>query len=82
MLPQALLTLILLRALHINPGISAYAQLHVAFDFNQIPLAPPGTCIVVHENPDSHDPGIPMTSTDGTRYQHQITTDAIAPGLG
>ena len=49
LLPQAILTLNLLRGSRINPNLSAWAQVHGAFDFNQTPVAPPGTC--VHEKP-------------------------------
>jgi hypothetical protein len=51
LLPQALLTLNLLRGSRINPRLSAYAQVHGAFDFNRMPLAPPGTRVLVHEKP-------------------------------
>ena len=43
LLPQAELTLNLLRASRLNPKISAYAQLEGTFDFTRTPLAPPGT---------------------------------------
>jgi hypothetical protein len=52
-LPQATLTLNLLRKSRINPRMSAYAQLNRHFDFNSTPLAPPpGTRIIAHEKPD------------------------------
>ena len=51
MLKQADTTLNLLRASRINPKLSAYAQLHGAFDYNATPLVPPGTKIIVHEKP-------------------------------
>jgi hypothetical protein len=41
LLPQATITLNLLRKSRINPRISAYAQLSGSFDFNRTPLAPP-----------------------------------------
>ena len=40
-LPQALITLKLLRPSRINPQLSAYAQMYGAFDYNRTPLAPP-----------------------------------------
>jgi hypothetical protein len=52
LLPQATITLNLLRKSIINPRMSAYAQLNGHFDFNRIPLAPPGTRIIAHEKPD------------------------------
>jgi hypothetical protein len=39
----------LLRGSRINPRLSAHAQVHGAFDFNRTPLAPPGTCVLVHD---------------------------------
>jgi hypothetical protein len=51
LLPQALITLNLLRRSRINPRLSAYAQVHGAFDFNRTPLAPPGTRVLIHEKP-------------------------------
>ena len=51
LLPHCLLTLNLLRPSRINPKLSAYAQLHGAFDFNRTPLAPPGTKIIIHDKP-------------------------------
>jgi hypothetical protein len=51
LLPQALISLNLLRGSRINPRLSAYAQLHGDFDYNRTPLAPPGTRVFVHEKP-------------------------------
>ena len=51
LLPQAILTLNLLRGSRINPNLSAWAQVHGAFDFNRTPVAPPGTRVLVHEKP-------------------------------
>ena len=46
-LPQALLTLNLLHGSHINPKLSAYAEIHGTFDHNRMPLTPPGICVMV-----------------------------------
>jgi hypothetical protein len=54
LLPQALLTLNLLRASRINPRLSAQAQVHGAFDYNRTPLGPPGTLALVHK-PETRD---------------------------
>jgi hypothetical protein len=35
----------------LNPKVSAYAQLYGHYDFNQAPMAPPGTRLVAHEKP-------------------------------
>jgi hypothetical protein len=51
-LPQATITLNLLRKSRINPRISAYAQLNGHFAFNRTPLAPPGTRIIAQEKLD------------------------------
>ncbi|KAI2493168.1 Reverse transcriptase (RNA-dependent DNA polymerase) [Fragilaria crotonensis] len=44
LLPQAELTLNLLRGSRINPSLSAHAQLHGAVDFNRTPIAPRHSC--------------------------------------
>ena len=41
LLPQAELTLNLLRGSRLNPKLSAWSQLHGTFDFNRTPIAPP-----------------------------------------
>ena len=51
LLPQAELTLNLLRPSRLNPKLSAYAQLEGTFEFNRTPLAPPGTRVIIHEKP-------------------------------
>ena len=51
LLPQALLTLNLLRSAHINPKLSAQALIHGPFDFNRTPLATPGTKVLIHTKP-------------------------------
>jgi hypothetical protein len=53
LIPQAELTLNLLRTSRINPKLSAHAQIHGIFDFNQTPLAPPGTRVLLHETPNT-----------------------------
>jgi hypothetical protein len=49
LLPQAQLTLNLLRQSRLNPRLSAEAQLNGNFDFNATPLAPPGTRVIMHD---------------------------------
>jgi hypothetical protein len=51
LLPQATLTLNLLRQSRINPMVSAYVHLYGHYDFNQAPMAPPGTRFIAHEKP-------------------------------
>jgi hypothetical protein len=55
LLPQATITLNLLRQSRINPQLSAHAQLHGQFDFNRTPLAPPGTRAVKHIKTDKRN---------------------------
>ena len=57
LLPQAVLSLNLLRGSRINPRLSAYAQIYGAFDFNRTPLAPPGTHVLIHETPSARNLG-------------------------
>ena len=51
LLPQAIVTLNLLRPSRINPTLSAHAKLHGLFDLNATPFAPPGTKVIVHLKP-------------------------------
>eukprot|EP00957_Ditylum_brightwellii_P017233 1298870-Ditylum_brightwellii.AAC.1 len=46
---QACLTLNMLRLSRLNARISAETQLNGMHDFNCLPLAPPGTEVIVHE---------------------------------
>ena len=52
LLPQATITLNLLRASRVNPKLSAYAQIHGACDYTRTPLAPPGTKVLAHVRPE------------------------------
>ena len=47
-IPQAEISLNLLRGSRINPKLSAHEQLHGRFDFNATPLAPPGVKVLAH----------------------------------
>jgi hypothetical protein len=40
-----------MRHSRLNPKLSSYAQLYGHYDFNQAPMAPPGTHIIAHEKP-------------------------------
>ena len=51
LVPQAEITLNLLRNSRLHPHLSAYSHLFGQFDFNQTPLAPPGTKVLIHEKP-------------------------------
>jgi hypothetical protein len=52
LLPQAGITLNLLRGSRINPKLSAWAQVHGTFDFKRTPLGPPGCRVLAHSIPD------------------------------
>ena len=55
LLPQACITINLLRNSHRNPHLSAEAHLNGNFDYNTTPLAPPGTKVLAFEPPDKRD---------------------------
>ena len=81
LLPQAELTLNLLRPSRLNPKLSAYALLEGAFVFTRTPLAPPGTCVIVHENPLNVALGPNTASMDGTLVPPWTTTNATEYGF-
>jgi hypothetical protein len=49
LLPQATITLNIMRQSHLNPKVSGYAQLCGHYDFNKAPMSPLGTRIIAHE---------------------------------
>ena len=51
LVPQAVLTLNLLRQANVAPTISAYAYHHGSFDYNRMPLAPMGCAVQFHIKP-------------------------------
>jgi hypothetical protein len=51
LLPQSTIALNLMIKSRLIPKVSAYAQLYRHYDFNQAPMAPPGTLIIAHEKP-------------------------------
>ena len=52
LLPQAELTINLLRQANANPKLSAYSYLFRNFDYNRLPLAPLGCAVQVHVPPE------------------------------
>jgi hypothetical protein len=50
-LPQAVMTLNMLRNSRINPKLSAATHTFGQYDFNRAPMAPQGTRIIAHETP-------------------------------
>ena len=51
LLSQCAITLNLLRNSRVNPDLSAYAYLFGPYYFNESPMAPPGTRMIVHDEP-------------------------------
>jgi hypothetical protein len=49
LLPQAVMTLNMLRTSRISPKLSAATHIFGQYDFNRSPMAPPGTRIIEHE---------------------------------
>jgi hypothetical protein len=50
-LPQAVITLNMLRTSRSNPKLSAATHIFGQYDFNRSPMVPPGTRIIAHEIP-------------------------------
>jgi hypothetical protein len=51
LLPQAVITLNMMRTSRINPKLSAAMHIFGQYDFNRAPMAPPGTRIIAHDTP-------------------------------
>ena len=51
LVPQAEISLNLLRGSRLNPKLSTWAQINGTFDFNRTPLTPPGIRVLVHSRP-------------------------------
>jgi hypothetical protein len=49
LLPQAVITLNMIRISRINPKFSASTHIYGQYDYNRAPMAPPGTRIITHE---------------------------------
>ena len=52
LLPQAEMTLNMLRTSRCHPKLSAYTYIHGNHDFNKTPLASPGTKVIIHKKPN------------------------------
>ena len=83
LLPQAELTLNLLRGSRINPKLSAFAQVNGFYNFNRTPLAPPGIRVLIHIKPNERTTWSPhgadgwytgpaLESTDVTPFGYGI----------
>ena len=53
LIPQANITLNLLRTARANPALSAHAYIYGQFNFAATPMAPPGTKVIVHLDPET-----------------------------
>ena len=51
LLPQAVITLNLVRSSRRNPSLSAHAAIFGSFNFQATPMAPPGTRVIIHLKP-------------------------------
>ena len=51
LLPQAIITLNLVRSSRRNPTLSAHAAIFGNFNFSATPMAPPGTRVIIHLKP-------------------------------
>ena len=51
LIPQAIMTLNMLRTSRVNKKISAYTYQFGEFNFNATPMAPPGMKVVAHDKP-------------------------------
>jgi len=81
LLPQAELTLNMMRGSTVNPYISAYQQLHGHFDFGKTPLAPPGIKVLIHEKPQQRATWAPHGIEGwyvGPALQHYRCYDVLA----
>jgi hypothetical protein len=82
LLPQAVLTLNLLRSSRNNPKLSAHAYLFGEFNFNATPLAPPGTKVLFHKKPDDRTSWGPHGREGwyiGPALQHYRCVTCFAP---
>eukprot|EP01034_Spumella_vulgaris_P038071 gene38071-46978_t len=73
LLPQAELTLNLMRSSGRTAQISAWQQLHGHYDFNSHPIAPPGMRIVTHDKPSDRASWAPHGTEGfyvGPAFQH------------
>jgi hypothetical protein len=74
LLPQAEITLDILRTSRLHPQLSAAAHFHGLVDYNKTAFAPPGFKIIEQEKPESAILGHPTASTDIPWSQKCITT--------
>jgi hypothetical protein len=73
-LPQAEITLDLLRTSRLHLQLSAAVHFHGLLDYNKTAFAPPGCKIIAHEKPGKNELGHPTDNTDIIWAQQCITT--------
>lgn len=71
LIPQAVITLNLLRPARINPKLSAWEIINGAYDFNRTPIAPPGIRVLIHDKPTQR----------GTWAPHALDGWYVGPAL-
>jgi hypothetical protein len=71
LIPQAVMTLNMVRPSRINPKLSAYNQLWGIFNFEKTPLAPPGCQVIIHNRPQER----------GTWADHGVVGFYIGPAM-
>ena len=83
LLPQAELTMNMLRGSRMNPKLSAWDQVGGVYAYNSTSIGPPGTRVLVHEKPNHRGTWPPPTAkTHGTSDHPSNTTGAIKFGFG
>jgi hypothetical protein len=84
LLPQAVITLNMLRTSRINPKLSAATYIFGQYDFNRAPMAPPGTRIIAHETPSRRRTWAPHGQDGwyiGPALEHNRCYTVISPRL-
>ena len=85
LLPQATITLNLLRQSRVHPSKSAYEHLFGTFDYNRTPLAPPGIRVLVHDKPSQRDSWAPHGTSGwyvGPAMEHYRCYTIFIPKTG
>jgi hypothetical protein len=73
LLPQAVITLNMLRISRINTKLSASTHIYGQYDYNRATMAPPGTRIIAHETPTRRRTWAPHGQDGwyiGTAFKH------------
>ena len=73
LLPQAKITINLLRQSNATPTVPAYAHMSGPFDYNKMPVAPMGCKVQVHEKTDQRGSWAYHSVDVGTSPRHRST---------